>query len=130
MWLELTPEIAGGFERIIHVKSKEEKQALSNELVYARRSKRSVDGDCNIADAKFGKREGERLYKPHATAFFGYLLAHEWYHHGEICMTLTQAGHRLQEEILYTIWSGMGFRDEFSIRFCFSMAYKNEKSKV
>ncbi len=39
-----------------------------------------------------GKVKGAR---PHAMGFFGYLLAHEWYHLGELCMTLGQAGYPL-----------------------------------
>ena len=101
MWLELTPEMSNGFERI-PVKSQVEKEALTKEHLRA-----SLEGSAKaiamllMQSFESGKVKG---YKPHPSAFFGYLLAHEWYHHGEICMTLTQAGHRLPEEVLYTIW--------------------------
>jgi uncharacterized damage-inducible protein DinB len=42
--------------------------------------------------------------KPHPTGFIGYMLAHEGYHRGEICMQLTQAGHKLPDQVLYGIW--------------------------
>jgi uncharacterized damage-inducible protein DinB len=42
--------------------------------------------------------------KPHPAGFFGYFIAHEWYHVGEIGMTLTQAGYALDEKIAYGLW--------------------------
>ena len=44
------------------------------------------------------------LFKPSPTAFIGYLVSHESYHRGEICMTLTQAGHPLDEDVLHGMW--------------------------
>src|SRR5690606_41386157 len=99
--LDLTPEIGDGFERV-PVKAQVEEDALTDEQLRA-----SLEGSAKaiamvlMQSVESGKVKG---YKPHPSAFFGYLLAHEWYHHGEICMTLTQAGHRLPEEVLYTIW--------------------------
>lgn len=50
-------------------------------------------------------REGKTdLFKPTPTAFVGYLVAHEGYHRGEICMTLTQAGYPLDDKVLYGMW--------------------------
>jgi len=43
--------------------------------------------------------------KPHLMANFSYFIAHEWYHIGEICMTLNESGHRVDDPILYGIWS-------------------------
>ncbi len=43
-------------------------------------------------------------FKPHPAAFFSYLIAHEWYHVGEIGMTLTQAGFPLDQKIAYGLW--------------------------
>jgi uncharacterized damage-inducible protein DinB len=106
MWLELTPEISFGFERL-PVKSKEDKEALSKDhLRTALEGSAMAIATLLMQSLESGKVKG---YKPHPSAFFGYLLAHEWYHHGEICMTLTQAGHRLPEEVLYTIWEWDGF---------------------
>ena len=101
MWLELTPEIADGSERI-PMKTKADKEALSKDgLIAALQGSALAVATLLMQSFESGKVKG---YKPHPAAFFGYLLGHEWYHHGEICMTLTQAGHRLPEEVLYTIW--------------------------
>lgn len=42
--------------------------------------------------------------KPHPAAFYSYFVAHEWYHIGEIGITLTQAGFPLEDKIAYGIW--------------------------
>lgn len=42
--------------------------------------------------------------KPHAAGFYSYIIAHEWYHIGEIGMTLTQAGFPLPDSIAYGLW--------------------------
>jgi len=44
------------------------------------------------------------IFKPTPTAFIGYLVSHEAYHRGEICMTLTQAGYPVDDKILYGMW--------------------------
>jgi uncharacterized damage-inducible protein DinB len=36
--------------------------------------------------------------------FYSYLVAHEWYHIGEIGIALTQSGHPLDETTAYAIW--------------------------
>ena len=48
-----------------------------------------------------GKVKG---YKPHPIGFLGYLISHEAYHRGEICIALTESGHKLDEAILYGQW--------------------------
>jgi uncharacterized damage-inducible protein DinB len=48
-----------------------------------------------------GKIKG---FKPHATAFLGYMISHDAYHIGEIGMALKQAGHPLDDKISYGMW--------------------------
>lgn len=43
--------------------------------------------------------------KPHLIGSFSYFIAHEWYHIGEIGMTLTLSGHKLDDETSWAIWS-------------------------
>lgn len=45
-----------------------------------------------------------RGFKPHATAFLGYLISHESHHRGQIALTLKQAGKPLDKKIGYGLW--------------------------
>jgi uncharacterized damage-inducible protein DinB len=48
-----------------------------------------------------GKIKG---FKPHATAFLGYLLAHEAHHRGQILLSLKQSGHMVDKKVQFGIW--------------------------
>ena len=43
-------------------------------------------------------------FKPHALAFLGYMVSHESHHRGQAILLLKQAGHRLDNKILYGMW--------------------------
>jgi uncharacterized damage-inducible protein DinB len=48
-----------------------------------------------------GKVKG---FKPHPSAFVGYLISHEGYHVGEIGVVLQQAGHPIDKKTMFGIW--------------------------
>ncbi|MFB9844680.1 DinB family protein [Mucilaginibacter ginsenosidivorans] len=48
-----------------------------------------------------GKIKG---FKPHATAFLGYLISHESHHRGQIMLALKQSGHPVSQKVQYGIW--------------------------
>lgn len=48
-----------------------------------------------------GKIKG---FKPHPTAFVGYLISHESHHRGQLILTLKQAGHKIDPKVLYGLW--------------------------
>jgi uncharacterized damage-inducible protein DinB len=45
-----------------------------------------------------------RGFKPHPTAFLGYLVAHESHHRGQIVLALKQAGHPVDKKVLFGLW--------------------------
>lgn len=49
---------------------------------------------------------GERIkgFKPHTTAFAGYLIAHESHHRGQIEWALRHAGHALSDKVSFGLW--------------------------
>ncbi|HEV7701709.1 MAG TPA: DinB family protein [Pyrinomonadaceae bacterium] len=48
-----------------------------------------------------GKVKG---FKPHVTAFLGYLLAHDAHHRSQLIIALKQSGHKIDQKIGYGIW--------------------------
>jgi uncharacterized damage-inducible protein DinB len=43
-------------------------------------------------------------FKPHVTAFLGYLIAHESHHRGQVGWTLKGTGHPLDKKAAYGLW--------------------------
>jgi uncharacterized damage-inducible protein DinB len=45
-----------------------------------------------------------RGFKPDAAGFFGYLIAHDAHHRGQICMLARQVGHPLPQKAMFGMW--------------------------
>ena len=45
-----------------------------------------------------------KRFKPHPSAFFGYLISHESHHRGQLILSLKQSGHRIDQKTQYGIW--------------------------
>ena len=43
-------------------------------------------------------------FKPHVTAFLGYMIAHDAHHRSQIILALKQSGHKVDQKIGYGIW--------------------------
>src|SRR6267142_2326675 len=98
MWLKAAaPDLLKGLEKI------EKDSALDKKLL----RKSLVDSAAAIKTLMTrsleagGKVKG---FKPHATAFLGYLISHESHHRGQIALALKQSGATLDKKIQYGIW--------------------------
>ena len=98
MWLKSAwPELMEGLEKI-------EKETAADKKLLARRLKES--GKAMETLLKNSLESGGRIkgFKPHITAFLGYVLAHESHHRGQIALSLKQSGHTLDKKVAYGIW--------------------------
>jgi uncharacterized damage-inducible protein DinB len=43
-------------------------------------------------------------FKPDVAGFFGYLIAHDTHHRGQICMLARQLGHPLSQKAMFGMW--------------------------
>ncbi len=98
MWLEpAAKDLMDGLSKIEKADA-QDKDLLARSL---EASGGAIEALINRSVASDGKIKG---FKPHVTAFLGYLCAHEGYHRGEIGIILAQSGHRLDQKVAYGIW--------------------------
>jgi uncharacterized damage-inducible protein DinB len=45
-----------------------------------------------------------KSFKPDVAAFFGYLIAHDAHHRGQIAMLARQVGHPLPQKAMFGMW--------------------------
>ena len=98
MWLKTAaPELMQGLAKI------ESDQATDKKLL----RKSLVDSGAAIGTLLSNSIEtGGKIkgFRPHATAFLGYLISHESHHRGQIAVTLKQAGKPLDKKIGFGMW--------------------------
>ncbi len=98
MWLKVSgPELMEGLEKI-------EKETAADKKLLARQLKqsgRAMETLLNRSLENGGKIKG---FKPHITAFLGYVVAHEAHHRGQIALSLKQSRHSLEKKVAYGIW--------------------------
>jgi uncharacterized damage-inducible protein DinB len=98
MWLKAAaPELLVGLEKL-ETKTIADKAKLRPAL---EDSGRAIEELLRKATAACGKVKG---FKPHATAFLGYLISHESHHRGQAGWALKISGHPLDQKTAYGFW--------------------------
>ena len=98
MWLKsAAPELLTGLMKI------EQEQAVDKKLL---RKCLAESGETIKSLLSKSLRDGGKVkgFKPHVSAFLGYLVSHESHHRGQIILSLKQAGKVLDKKILFGIW--------------------------
>ena len=97
MWLKSAdPVLLAGVEKIEN-EAATDRTALDSGLA----ASGSAIGALLERSFETGRIKG---FKPHPAAFLGYLISHESHHRGEIEMTLTEAGHKLDQKTSFGLW--------------------------
>jgi uncharacterized damage-inducible protein DinB len=98
LWIKAAaPELLEGLRKI-ELKTPGTKEQLRSSLMA---SGEAIASLFRKAIASGGKVKG---FKPHATAFLGYLIAHESHHRGQIGWTLKQSGRPLDQKTAFGLW--------------------------
>ena len=97
MWLKASaPDLLEGLEKVEKADSSD-KDVLRGALESSGQAMEEV--------LRRGLEAGRvKYFKPHPTAFLGYLIAHDAYHLGEVGIILAQSGHPLDKKVAYGMW--------------------------
>lgn len=98
MWLkEAAPSLLAGLAKF------EKGETLTVENLAAALEASGAAIEQLVADRQ---ADGARVkgFKPHLTAFVGYLVSHESHHRGQIVMTLKQSGHPVDKKTAFGLW--------------------------
>lgn len=98
MWLkEAAPELLGDLKKI-------EKDEGVDKKLLAKSLKASGAAIAALLEEKLGEKGRIKNFKPHPTAFLGYIISHESHHRGQLVLTLKQAGHPIDKSVGYGMW--------------------------
>ena len=96
MWLKAAaPDLLDGLAKL---EDPAEKQRISDALTASAEAIAELLRRSYAADGKI------KNFKPHATAFLGYMIAHEANHRGQVEVALRQAGAPLTDKVGYGMW--------------------------
>lgn len=97
MWLKASsPELLEGLLKI-------DKEVSINKSLLITELNKSAEAIAQLLKKGF---EENRIkgFKPHPSAFLGYLISHESHHRGQIMLSLKQSGHPVDQKTQYGLW--------------------------
>jgi uncharacterized damage-inducible protein DinB len=98
MWLKAAaPELLEGLEKF-------SKEAATDKARLRQALTKSGEAIAALLKKAFAAGGKVKNFKPHATAFLGYLISHESHHRGHIGLTLKQTGHPLDRKTAFGLW--------------------------
>lgn len=98
MWLKASaPELLEGQTKI-------EKERAHDKALLAKCLAESGEAIEKLIDSAVENGGKVKGFKPHVTAFVGYLAAHDSHHRSQAIIALKQGGHPLDKKVLYGIW--------------------------
>ncbi len=98
MWLKVAaPELLASQPTL-------EEEASGNPAALAEALEASAHAISEMVRTALELGKNVKGFKPHPTAFIGYLIAHESHHRGQIALTLKTNGHPLDKKTSYGMW--------------------------
>lgn len=98
MWLKASmPELVGALTKI-------ENENAADKAFLQKSLNESGAAIAELLTKAFEQGGKVKGFKPHVTAFLGYLISHEAHHRSQIILALKQSGQPLEKKILFGIW--------------------------
>lgn len=98
MWLKVAaPEMLGN-QIVLEKEDSERTNSLAVALDI------SAQAIADVVQMALQSGKNVKGFKPHPTAFIGYLIAHEAHHRGQIMLILKMNGYPVDKKIAYGMW--------------------------
>ncbi len=98
MWLKVS--LPAELEELAKI---EKDQPINKDLLKAL-LKQSGDSITRLLENAIDNGGKVKGFKPHVTAFAGYLIAHDAHHRSQAIIALKQSGHKIDQKIGYGMW--------------------------